>query len=170
MFQPMSEWAQTSRLFVFLSSGVAVLYALIVPLAAAVMVGVWLTTRRSSVPDTSTPTVSEQASAVEAWAEAETLEVMVANQSSSPVHEVRAYVALGRRRRPTCVGWIRTLPPTGDAAARVALTADSRERWLRWRDGRSRGARDVAVEVTFRDHEGRRWRRDSSGALTASKS
>lgn len=142
-------------------------YVLIVLLIAAGLAAVWLNSGRTEKRGDSTRTGSDRAPEVEAWAEAESPEVMVANRSSSPVHEVRAFVALGRRRRSTCVGWIRTLPPTGDDAAKVALTADSRESWLRWRDGQSREPRDVAVEVTFRDQDGRHWRCDRSGALTS---
>lgn len=141
------------------------IYAVAALLAVAMFVGIW---RVGALRRPSASTGSEGAPAVEAWAEAGTPEVLVANLSSSPVHEVRAYVALGRMRRPTCVGWIRTLPPTGEAA-RVALTADSRESWLRWADRGTRDSRDVAVEVTFRDQAGRRWHRDRSGALTAIK-
>ncbi|QCX26829.1 hypothetical protein [Nocardioides jishulii] len=103
--------------------------------------------------------------AVEAWAEVDVPEVRVVNRSSRPVHDVQAYVALGRRR-PKCVGWIRTLPPTGDEAAKVALTADGRESWQRWQ-GAQRSSGDVAVEVVFRDDAGRQWRRDRRGALAA---
>lgn len=102
--------------------------------------------------------------AVEAWAEADVPEVRVVNRSPHPVHDVQAYVALGRRR-PKCVGWIRTLPPTGDEAAKVALTADGRESWQRWQGTQRSG--DVAVEVVFRDEAGRQWRRDRRGALAA---
>ncbi|WP_110239238.1 hypothetical protein [Nocardioides gilvus] len=142
------------------------IYLLVAMLVAAAAAGAWLVVGSAKASRSATRT-AERAPEVEAWAAAESPQVMVANHSSSPVHEVRAFVALGRRRRPTCVGWIRTLPPTGDEAARVALTADSRESWLRWRDGQARQPVDVAVEVTFRDNAGQHWRRDRSGALTA---
>ncbi|WP_229721462.1 hypothetical protein [Nocardioides daphniae] len=103
---------------------------------------------------------------VEAWAQPEYPEVLVVNRSPVPVHDVRAFVALGRRRAK-CVGWIRTLPPTGDKPSRVAINADSRERWIEWQGAERRGGRDVVVEVTFRDHTGQHWRRDRTGAFAA---
>lgn len=104
--------------------------------------------------------------AVEAWSDQSSPRVLVVNRSERPIHDVQAYVALGRRRA-NCVGWIRTLPPTGEEAARVAITAESREHWIRWqRDERSK-SKTVAVELTFRDDSGRRWRRDRTGSLAA---
>lgn len=149
-----------------------VFYAVIALATAAVAAGVWFvsTPRKALSVGASTRTESEQALAVEAWAGTDSPQVLVANRSSSPVHDVRAFVALGRARRAVSVGWIRTLPPTGDDPARIALTADSRESWLRWRDKRSRDPLDVAVEVTFRDDAGRHWRRDRSGVVKAVKS
>lgn len=102
------------------------------------------------------------APAVEAWPEEEALQVLVANRSNRPVHDVRAFVAMGRRRA-SCVGWIRTLPPTGDDAAQVALTADSRESWIAWQD--RHGVQEVEVECTFRDDTGQYWRRGRKGDL-----
>lgn len=149
--------------------GVSVIYAAIVLVVVVAALGGWLalTTRPSGSRGGSANATTDHAPKVEAWATTDVPRVWVANHSSRPVHEVRAFVALGRRRKAACVGWIRTLPPTGDDAAQVALTADSRERWLSWRDGRSDEGHGVAVEVTFRDHTGRLWRRDRSGALSA---
>lgn len=141
--------------------------ALVVSLAAVVAAGAWFVLGPRAVSTRSAGTGAVEAPAVEAWTGSDAPQVLVVNRSPHPVHEVRAYVALGRGRRPTCVGWIRTLPPTGEEAARVALTADSREEWWRWRNARSGGRLDVAVELTFCDHEGQHWRRDRSGVLTA---
>lgn len=159
------------------------IYVLIAALVVVAALAAWLGlgSRRTSSRSTGSRSTSsrstsssrvartgvDEAPEVEAWAAAEAPQVMVVNRSSSPVHDLRAFVALGRSRRPTCVGWIRTLPPTGDEAARVALTADSRESWFRWRDSQPRGGGKVSVEVTFRDEAGQHWRRDRSGTLKA---
>ena len=98
------------------------------------------------------------------WAGQSSPKVLVANSSPSAVHEVRAFVALGRRR-PEMVGWVRELPPTSDEGARIALTAQGRESWIRWiRDGK--GARQgVSVECTFRDARDQFWRLDRHGEV-----
>lgn len=136
-----------------------------------------LTRRRSSpsrVPQQRRPEVAGddlvggeavgQAAAVEVWADEGAPKVLVVNRSSRPVHDVRAFVAFGRRRAD-CVGWIRTLPPTGEEAARVALTADGRESWIKWRNKDRNHGRDVAVECTFCDDAGQYWRRTTDGEL-----
>lgn len=105
-----------------------------------------------------------QAAAVEVWADEGAPKVLVVNRSSRPVHDLRAFVAFGRRRAD-CVGWIRTLPPTGGEAARVALTADGRESWIKWRNKDRNHGRDVAVECTFCDDAGQYWRRTTDGEL-----
>lgn len=105
-----------------------------------------------------------QAASVEAWADDGAPKVLVVNKSSRPVHDVRAFVAFGRRRAD-CVGWIRTLPPTGEDAARVALTAEGRESWIRWRSKDRNHGRQVAVECTFCDDNGQYWRRTTDGEL-----
>lgn len=110
-------------------------------------------------------TPTSQAKAVDAWTDG-ILEVLVANRSSRPVHDVRAFVTFGRRR-PRCVGWIKTLPPTGNEAAKVALTAEGRERWIVWQGRPRNRGRDVEVECTFRDDAGQQWRRRSSGDVVA---
>ncbi|MBE7323774.1 hypothetical protein IEQ44_03810 [Nocardioides sp. Y6] len=109
------------------------------------------------VPDAA----SVPAPRVETWTEGEALQVLVANRSDRPVHDVQAFVTLGRRA--DCVGWIRTLPPTGDSAAQVALTADGRERWISWQHRKGFG--EVEVECTFRDDAGQYWRCGRDGAL-----
>ncbi|MBE7323773.1 hypothetical protein IEQ44_03805 [Nocardioides sp. Y6] len=105
-----------------------------------------------------------QARAVRVWAGQSSPKVLVANSSPFAVHEVRAFVALGRRR-PEMVGWVRELPPTSDEGARIALTAQGRESWIRWiRD--SKGARQgVSVECTFRDARDQFWRLDRHGEV-----
>lgn len=102
--------------------------------------------------------------AIEVWADDAAPKVLVVNKSSRPVHDVRAFVTLGRRRTD-CIGWIRTLPPTGEKAAKVALTADGRESWIKWRMKDRNGGQAVAVEATFCDDSGQYWRRTPTGEL-----
>lgn len=106
-----------------------------------------------------------QADLVQAWAVKDAPVCLVANESSRPVHDVRAFVALGRRRRSTFVGWVKTLEPTGAKPAKVALSADAREAWLRWLDQQAGAGTDVAVEFTFRDSDGQYWHRTRRGDL-----
>lgn len=107
-----------------------------------------------------------QARAVGVRAGERSPKVLVTNHSDAPVHDVRAFVALGRRR-PEMVGWLRTLPPTGDEPARIALTAEGRESWIRWQRDSRGGRQGVGVECTFRDDTDQFWRLDRTGDVHA---
>lgn len=148
--------------------------------AVALLVGALLAANQLTAPRSAAPSRggarragdedqrpdTTQAAAVQVWPGESSPKVLVVNRSAGPVYDVRAFVALGRRR-PEMVGWVRTLPPTGDEPARIALTPQGRESWIKWqRDERNRRQR-VAVECTFRDERRQYWRLDRDGELEA---
>ena len=157
------------------------LLLLVVAVLVVTVIALWLLSReRSSGPTrssrasrpsratgsrraTATPSQADQ---VQAWAARGRALCLLSNESSRPVHDVRAFVALGRRRA-TFVGWVKTLEPTGDQPAKLALTADAREFWNRWLARHGGADPEVAVEFTFRDCENQYWHRTRNGTLVA---
>lgn len=147
----------------------AVVLAVVAAVLVLGLVGLVAKRRRpgTSVPGRRTTSTPSQADTVHARVGDGAPRVLVVNGSGQPVHDVRAFVALGPRRRPTFAGWIRTLEPTGAEGARLALTADGREAWIKWLGDGHGDSSQVEVEFTFRDGAGQYWHRTRGGELVA---
>lgn len=155
-----------------LATGDASAVLLAVVVAVVVLgLGALVATRRrptgSGGQGRSTEPTASQADAVRARVGEGAPKVLLVNGSSRAVHDVRAFVALGARRRPLFVGWIRTLAPTDAEGARLALTADGREAWIKWLGDGHGDHTQVEVEFTFRDDAGQYWHRARGGELSA---